>query len=498
MKPEIAFEIWLKPDGAARATLLQAGQSFRLTIDGTTLSVLANGQTTEKKLAIDQSLKPGVWRHLAVNLGSKLEVLIDCELVLSLKCETTWEETYQSELVFCQEFVGSFTEIRLWKKSRTLEQIKEFMRTPLEIVAEQEEKAEIQINFERKPLAGTVATQVQKKDWEIGSPETIKKDDGLWSFGSPNPNVMEKVEFTAKPKHDPLAPRPKSKGPEPEPTPLKPDVEPDTILFQDLFKGHQFVPALLTSENTSKELEQLFKVNRVPSEFIKAVSLHLVKQVKNIRTQYLQGDYSGALRSCEEIFVHIKKNLDTIYLRLDAKPLWQLKAMLKRFLVYRLWVCGLQALQTANLPLAKRIISYLLGLEVMAADKSVFLYCTSCRYFTNSSSPAVLYELLALMRDLGKRECFTPAQLDQSKKMIKWAKSSDPNCASTLSLSSYVDLSGKLVPLYRHPEWFKIFWVDLTSFEQQPVRGSFGCTFCDSRASQPGDECPHCLIGKFQ
>lgn len=180
--------------------------------------------------------------------------------------------------------------------------------------------------------------------------------------------------------------------------------------------------------------------------------------------------------------------------------------MLKRLLVYRMWVCALQALQDADggayggdgCDRAKRIVSYLLGLEVMAADKSVFLFCVCCRYFAAKGSPAVLYELLGLMRELGKRECFTPAQLEQSKKMIKWAKSSDPNCAATPSLSCYVDLSGNLVPLYRHPEWFKVFWVDLSTFQQHPIRGSFGCTFCDSRASQPGGECPHCLIGKFQ
>ena len=116
--------------------------------------------------------------------------------------------------------------------------------------------------------------------------------------------------------------------------------------------------------------------------------------------------------------------------------------------------------------------------------------------FENKSNPALLYDFLSYMRDLGKRECLNDKQLDDAKKMIKWAtavKSTQYDSYKSL----YLDSNHNHVYLHKYPEWFKNKFVSLETLEVIDKSNGNCCNFCDTWTINKG-ECKYCYIGRYQ
>lgn len=74
------------------------------------------------------------------------------------------------------------------------------------------------------------------------------------------------------------------------------------------------------------------------------------------------------------------------------------------------------------------------------------------------SSPDVVYLLLSLMREMGKRDCFNENHLDLAKKMFTWSaanKKSDQPIWFGIE-----DKNGQQVIFLKSPGWFKLNFVD--------------------------------------
>lgn len=110
--------------------------------------------------------------------------------------------------------------------------------------------------------------------------------------------------------------------------------------------------------------------------------------------------------------------------------------------------------------------------------------------------PQAVYDLLSFMRDLGKRECLTDLQLEDAKKMIKWATAAKGNDKNSFT-SPFKDKDGLPVYLHRTPQWFKTKFVDPATLATVDKKEGFCCNFCDVWTINKG-ECAYCFIGRCQ
>jgi len=128
---------------------------------------------------------------------------------------------------------------------------------------------------------------------------------------------------------------------------------------------------------------------------------------------------------------------------------------------YKVFLLGLSKCLTED-PSSTRslqIANYLLSLGIMDIDKTLLIYTLSDRLWREQRSPALLYELLSFMRNLGRRECFTPEQLEVAKIMIKWAdgaKGEKSDCFGEIK-----DKDGNPVYLFKNADLLKQSFFDI-------------------------------------
>jgi len=100
-------------------------------------------------------------------------------------------------IVFAKNMACSITEVRIWKRARTREEIRTFMRTPLPLSPEDDEP--FIIDFSKKPTIG-ISTKISTANgFEFGSPFTLEgppqtsnetAHNEMWNF-SQDPTIKQ-------------------------------------------------------------------------------------------------------------------------------------------------------------------------------------------------------------------------------------------------------------------------------------------------------------------
>mmetsp|Transcript_32731 Transcript_32731/g.56958 ORF Transcript_32731/g.56958 Transcript_32731/m.56958 type:complete len:914 (-) Transcript_32731:778-3519(-) len=133
------IEVWVRPyspDGA-----LFTFYPIKLVISNFKLRLIIH----DRPVPLEVELSQHNWQHLALSYEAQV-----VNLYLNGTLASTIEEQLPgfSDLTLGEEFEGSFTELRVWKKPRTIGEISENMHGPLEILSEKRKKkwAAIKIN----------------------------------------------------------------------------------------------------------------------------------------------------------------------------------------------------------------------------------------------------------------------------------------------------------------------------------------------------------------
>lgn len=348
----LCFEIWFnpsQPDGV----LMSAGKKgvlelaivdhkYRVTIEGKQFDSLSS----------DHQVKLDVWNHVALNLemtSKSIELYHNAAKILETPAvHMDLKEIGKDIIQVAKEFEGRLTEVRVWSRVRSMEDIKANMTVPLSIVSEQGEMVIININrtgTDGKPKSRLNSVEV---NFDFGDINMTPTEGGFdnWNFNPEDikdPQQEPEIVNQSKPidtkrkfsEQIPMAKQPKKRGNSPQSAMIKPnkageeplrpekreevatksaemtinqpDFPKNEIEMPNLFSKHFFLSSLQLTDEVEHLLKIQFSNISSQSIFIQNLSGLLLKLVKYFRHLYLKDVFDRPLELVNALFLLLKE-----------------------------------------------------------------------------------------------------------------------------------------------------------------------------------------------
>ena len=570
---QFCFEVWFMPSAEKGILLSTHDEMIILMFKSMKYVLMVNKQ----KVSIENhSIEINKWNNVSLSLnGSSQELALhhNGKKISDTKegVDINLKKITKNVLMVIPQFSGRISEVRMWKRVRSTDEVVENLHTPLSIVNEKTSVVIININNRKKVDKETEGGK------EIGEIDiggiSDKNDDDMWNFDLPptdgnndvkpvslaQSKVDKKREESGGFDVDPVKSfkeeversqskermdeeqdgeeREKEVGEErkggedqqgfdivasgqevedngwgfsiPQDNKVKQDQPSDNKLdldefnkydkkAQSIFKDSQFNDSMY-SHIDSIDFE-IYSKTFDSNTMIQKLSSVCSSTVKNMRALYLSDRFSESLALCDRVLDDTKQNLDCIYLNYDDGCVKKIRNTIKKFVSYKIYISALSSLSGLGEQQEEEaldILSYILSIDIMQVDMSIACFAVSSLMYSKKTRPKDVYYVLQYIRHMNKRTCYSDAQMEEMKKMMKWCVGTgvDLQEMGEHVLCSYVDESGKKVQIHVDREWMKEWFVDAEDgYKMKRKSDGFSCTFCDVFSSK-NVGCEVCRIG---
>lgn len=294
------FEIWFKSIQDKGVLFSTADEKLMLMFKNGKFTLIVNKAKITSD--IDRQAMPGSWSHVAFSLNPKEKsatlmaggkvLLHQDDVDFSLK------KTGRSSLIVVPQFVGSITEVRFWKRSRGLEEIKASLRVPLSIVNDRSSVVVIDI---QKPMnRGQLPPAQDEKAFDFGDVAATVVDNSDWKFegfgGGWSVSDKPAERLVVESKIDDSAKFDRSNDRQGQP------------VFDRLFAGHVYADTLISqADNFDSSLALTFSTLSNPNAFIQRLSSCFIAAVKRCRSFYLRDEFQASMDPFDRLFEGLRQ-----------------------------------------------------------------------------------------------------------------------------------------------------------------------------------------------
>jgi Concanavalin A-like lectin/glucanases superfamily len=334
------FEMWFNTEDDKGILLSTSDEKVMLMFKLGKLSCIIN----KHKLAadVDHNIKKCAWNHVALSINCKestILLFLNGKIVMSSSdLEINLKKIGRNYLMVVPQFKGKVTEIRLWKRSKDLYEIKSNLSTPLSVVGEQ--SVMVVINIKE---AGTErvrsASPAKDIDFDFGDVIATPVAGGMesWNFSQADgwgdqAKQVEEVLVAQRSVSDNVGIE-ENRGSSPDinkseigkgeinewdielPKESLPKLEKgeqsvkhkDTLGILNIFSSFKFIPSIQVQDNLDSMYQSQFASISNQKAFLQKLSSLLMNIVKKSRSFYFRDDFSPAIQLVERVFEQTKE-----------------------------------------------------------------------------------------------------------------------------------------------------------------------------------------------